>query len=156
MDEYWQNHIQLLGRHVLFVDTGAILGWYERGNDEYRKFFKSVVGWRLVTSTYVLTETVRRIAKSKTRDQFAGPSGERTGILCLHFLQEWLAEQNVRVLCVPDIVFEHAKDVFREYHAIGCDLNDVLSSVIVKGLEQTEIVSPDREHFGSLGLTCLP
>ncbi|MFH0982478.1 MAG: hypothetical protein V2A79_13210, partial [Planctomycetota bacterium] len=113
-----------------------------------------VVGGRLVTSSFVLAETVRRLVKSKP-NQFIGPAGQQGCELAVHFLRRWLAERDVSVLYVPEKVFGAARAEFELKRAVGCDLTDVISYLIVVGLEQSRIVSRDG-HFRSLGLTCLP
>ena len=155
MDEYWQQQISRLGNDILFVDTGAIVGVFERGVERFREFFEEVVGYRLVTSTYVVAESVRRLVKSKTPDNFLGPSGERTVALALHILRNWLDEHNFTVLCVPEQVFNEAKQLYPTWCGTQCDLNDVISLTIVSGLKQREIVSADG-HFRSFGLSLLP
>ncbi len=155
MDEYWRNQIARLGRNVLYVDTGAIVGVFERGVSTFGNFFEQMTGFRLVTSTYVVAESVRRLVKSKTPDNFIGPGGERTVALALHVLRVWLDNNNVTVLCVPEEVFNEAKRVYPTYCGTHCDLTDVISLTIVRGLEQSQIVSPDG-HFLSFGLRRLP
>ena len=53
-----------------------------------------------------------------------------------------------------EAVFELATAEFKGIH-FGCDLSDVLSYVIVRGLEQSRIVSTDK-HFMQLGLQLVP
>ncbi len=153
-DTYWQDQIYHLGREVFYVDTGAILECLNPEDERFSAFFDSVVGDRLVTSSYVVAETVRRLLKSKP-NKFRGPAGEQKCALAVHFLRRWLEERNVSILHIPQEVFDAARKEFEKKKAIGCDLTDVISYVIVLGLEQRRIVSPDR-HFQSLCLTCLP
>lgn len=154
IDTYWQDQIQQLGRKVFYVDTGAILECLNPKDERFNPFFDGVVVGRLVTSSYVVAETVRRLVKSK-RNQFIGPQGIQQSELAVHFLRRWLEERDVSVLYVPEEVFGAARGEFEQKRAIGCDLTDVISYLIVIGLEQSRIVSPDG-HFRSLGLTCLP
>jgi hypothetical protein len=93
----------------------------ERDDARFVTFFEELIGDRLVTSTYVVTETVRRIVKSKY-DQFVGPSGERGIDLALHVLKVWLVENEVVVINVPDQVFESAKQSLEEQRHVQCDL----------------------------------
>jgi predicted nucleic acid-binding protein len=151
---YWQEQIRQLGRQVFYVDTGAILECLNPKDERFNEFFDGVVGGRLVTSSYVVAETVRRLVKSKP-NQFIGPRGEQRSELAVHFLRRWLEEREVSVLYVPEEVFGAARSEFERKRAIGCDLTDVISYLIVVGVEQNRIVSPDRD-FRSLGLTCLP
>ena len=154
-DTYWQEQIRHLGRRVLYVDSGAVLECLNPEDERFSAFFNSVVGDRLVTSSYVVAETVRRLVKSKP-NQFIGPAGQRTSELAVHFLRCWLKERNVSILHIPEKVFDVARKEFERKKRIGCDLTDVISYVVVVGLQQTRIVSPDRRHFQSLALTCLP
>jgi predicted nucleic acid-binding protein len=108
---------------------------------------------RLVTSTYVIAEAIRRLIKSKPRE-FVGPGGEQKTDLALYLLFQWLSDNKVAIICPPEAVFDEAKRLFREHRALGCDLSDVISYVIVRGLEQDRILSQDG-HFRSLGLTTL-
>jgi len=154
-DTYWQHQIRDLGRKVLYVDSGAVLECLNPEDERFSAFFDSVVGDRLVTSSYVVAETVRRLVKSKP-NQFSGPAGQQASELAVHFLRCWLEERNVSILHIPQEVFDAARKEFERKKRIGCDLTDVISYVIVVGLQQTRIVSPDRRHFQSLALTCLP
>ena len=152
---YFRDQIHKLGRGVLFVDTGAIVGCVDRDDQAFPAFFDELVGERLVTSTYVLAECVRRIVKSKVVDQLVGPRGERGVDLALHILREWITEKDVVVLNVPEVVFDAAKRSLEAYRGLSCDLTDMLSFEIVQGLEQQRIVAKDA-HFKRLGLNVLP
>ena len=131
------------------------MGSFEVGTDKFNRFFEELTGYRLLTSTYVLAETVRRLVKTKSPYNFIGPGGQKRADLAIHVLKEWISQNNVIVLCVPDDVFNSAKEEFRLHCGIQCDLTDIISWVIVQGLEQTQIVADDA-HFRSLGLSCLP
>jgi predicted nucleic acid-binding protein len=155
MEQYWKEQIARLGRNVLYVDTGAIVGAFERGGTKLNTFFDQIVGFRFVTSTYVIAESVRRIVKSRTPNNFVGPAGEKTVALALHLLRAWLDDKNFTVLCIPEEIFNEAKRAYPRYCGMQCDLTDVISLTIVHGLEQKQIVSPDS-HFRSFGLQCLP
>jgi len=152
-DTYWQDQIGHLGRNVFYVDTGAILECLNPEDERFNAFFDRVVG-RLVTSSYVVAETVRRLVKSKPY-KFIGPAGQQASELAVHFLRAWLEERDVSIIYVPQEVFGTARTEFERKSSIGCDLTDVISYLIVVGLEQSRIVSPDG-HFRSFGLTCLP
>jgi len=154
--EYWKSEVQRLGRNLLFIDTGAIIGCLEPGQERFEEFLSNeIVGLRLITSTHVVAETVRRIVKAPAPNRFTGPNGERGVALALHFLKQWLNTHEVLVLAVPDPVFESAKSSFEANRHIECDLTDALSFVIVKGLESDRIVASDH-HFRRLGLLVLP
>ncbi len=75
--------------------------------------------------------------------------------MAVHFLRGWLEEHDVSILYIPEEVFGTARTEFEAKKDIGCDLIDVISFLIVVGLEQSRIVSPDG-HFRSFGLICLP
>jgi len=152
---FFRETIERLGRRALFVDTGAIVGCMEAGDEAFPAFFDELIGEKLITSTYVLAECVRRIVKAQHPDQFVGPSGERSVQLALHILKDWLTERNVYVLNVPDDVFEDAKRSLEKHQGLKCDLTDILSYEIIQGLQETRIVSKDS-HFKSLGLDVLP
>jgi predicted nucleic acid-binding protein len=152
---FWQQQVLRLGRKVLFVDTGVILDAISRESSESRDFLeRQLVGDQLVTSTYVIAETVRRIVKSKG-SEFVGPGGERRETLALYFLNTWLSEYRVKVICPPEIIFDSAKREFERYSYLGCDLVDVLSYTIVIGMRQKRILAKDQ-HFWRLGLQCVP
>ncbi|HUT61279.1 MAG TPA: PIN domain-containing protein [Phycisphaerae bacterium] len=153
-DAYWQDQIRQLGRKVFYVDTGAILECLNPEDDRFNAFFEGVVGGRLVTSSYVVAETVSRLVKAKPY-KFVGPAGQQGCELAVHFLRGWLEERDVSVLYIPQEVFVAARAEFEQKKSIGCDLTDVISYLIVVGLEQSHIVSPDG-HFRTLGLMCLP
>ena len=110
-----------------------------------------LVDFRLVTSTYVIHETIRRIIKG----EYKGPVGKRKRDLALHFLKVWLVEHEVKVICIPANVFESVKKEFEEMKGINCDLTDISSMVISTGIQQRMIISPDN-HFRQLGMVCLP
>lgn len=152
---YWHHLVATLGRHTLFVDTGAIISFFDAKDDRYQQLVdEEIIGFTLVTSSYVLAETVRRIVKSRAGN-LVGPRGERDSELAVHFLDEWLRENDVEVIQLPELIFENAKEAFREMRAIGWDLTDAISYIIVRGLEQNQILSPDR-HFLAAGLMRLP
>jgi len=153
--DYWSKEIQKLGRNVVFVDSGAILETLTPGDETFSNFFDGLVD-RLVTSTYVVAETVRRLVKSKPHE-FAGPSGERNVALARHFLVQWLVERGVIVLCVPESVYMNALAQYqtKQVSEVGCDLTDTISYIIVRGLGQSRIVAKDQ-HFLRLGLLRLP
>ena len=153
-DHFWQEQIRIYGRRVFFIDTGGILSTFER-NESVIDFLDSLVGDQLITSTYVLAEAVRRIIKSDFPDRFVGPGGERSSELAVHVLTKWLEAQNVKVICPPEQVFDGATAMLARYKDVGWDLVDAISYVIVCGLEQTRIVSPDG-HFRRVGLICYP
>lgn len=153
-DTYWQDQIRDLGRNVLYVDTSAVLECLNPEDERFSAFFRGVVGDRLVTSSYVVAETVSRLVKSKP-NEFKGPAGQHASELAVHFLRGWLEEHDVSILHVPQVVFDASRAEFERSKRVGCDLTDVISYVIVVGLQQTLIVSRDR-HFQNLRLTCLP
>ncbi len=153
-DTYWQDQIRRLGHKVFYVDTGAILECLNPEDDRFDAFFARAVGDRLVTSSYVVAETVGRLVKAKPY-KFIGPAGQQASELAVHFLRGWLEEHDVSILYIPEQVFSRARTEFEAKRGIGCDLTDVISYLIVLGLGQEHIVSPDR-HFQALGLICLP
>ena len=153
---FWLGLLRSLGRRTLFVDSCAILDYFNMSDDRITRFLEEeLVGDQLITSTYVIAETVRRLAKLSSPHRFTGPSGERGGALACYVLRTWLAEHDVVVICVPMSIFEQAKMQFQRFHRIGCDLTDILSHLIVAGLQQNRILSTD-DHFRRLGLHLLP
>ena len=154
LSDFWQEQIRTLGRGLLFVETGFVIASLTPSTQSLAQgLLRELVSDRLVTSSYVITEAVRRIIKSKHRE-FAGPNGEQYTDLALYILFEWIRDNNVTVICPPECVFDEAKRVLREHRSVGCDLADILSFVIVRGLEQGRILSQDR-HFRALGLNTL-
>jgi len=158
LSDFWKEQIRTLGRGLLFVETGFVMASFDPATRAVAEaLLKELVSNRLsdklVTSTYVITEAVRLIVKSKPQ-RFAGPAGEQNTDLAIYLLFEWLRDNNVLIICPPQCVFNEAKRLFRECRALGCDLTDVLSYVIVRGLEQNRILSHDG-HFRALGLTTL-
>ena len=154
-DEYWSNLQKTLSRRTLYIDTGAILGYLEKDNDKFHDFFDKSTGYRFITSTYVITETVRRLVKSQTPNQFVGPNGERLRDLSLFVLNNWIEEMNIQVIHLPVEVFEEAKQHYCSKAYIPCDLTDVISYWIVSHLGQDRIVAADK-HFYTLGLNLEP
>jgi len=154
LTQFWEEQIRIHGRRIFFVDTGGILKALER-DEAFIDFFESVVGEQLITSTYVLSEVVRRIVKSDHPGRFIGPSGERGSALAAYILTTWIQSNRVQVICPPEQVFQAAKAEFIRNQGIGCDLVDVISYVIVVGMQQNRIVAADG-HFRSLGLVCYP
>jgi predicted nucleic acid-binding protein len=154
---YWQEQSRRLGSRVAYLDSGAILETLSPEDATFGPFLQNeLVGDRLVTSTYVVAETVRRLVKARS-NEFAGPSGERRAELARLFLRRWLADNDVVVLCVPASIYEEAIAQYQtpEVVAIECDLTDVISTVIVRGLGQNRIVAKDV-HFHRFGLVRLP
>ena len=159
MEAYWKNIISRVGRPALYVDTSAILGYFEQGDEKFREFIDTkALDYRFVTSTYVVVEVVRFLTKSKAsvENKFVGPSDERCKQLSLHVLRTWLDEHRVHVICLPESEFDRARVVFRDCNYLACDLTDIISYMIVSSLEQQEILTGDRRHFNALGLMCLP
>jgi predicted nucleic acid-binding protein len=155
---FWKEQIRTFGRSVFFVETGCVLASLTPSTQAMvagllKELVSNRLSDRLVTSTYVITEAIRRLVKSKPRE-FVGPGGEQKTDLALYLLFEWLTDNNVAIICPPDAVFDEAKRLFREHRALGCDLSDIISYVIVRGLEQDRILSQDG-HFRSLGLITL-
>jgi predicted nucleic acid-binding protein len=151
-EAFWQYELQRLTRNIIFIDTGGIVAALDQADDRIRPLIDDRLE-RLVTSTYVIHETVRYLAKS---GGIVGPRGLRNHDLAFYFLKEWLVERNVGVICVPDCVFRVVCDTFEEKRHIGCDLTDISSYVVVRGIEQRRIISIDKNDFWRLELDCLP
>jgi len=140
----------------LYWDTSAILGCFSPGDGRFVGLLSELTGDSFATSTFVVTEAVRRLVKLNLLDQFIGPKGERGYELARLVLEAWLAEHRIQVLHPDPAVFDQARAVFlKEHRPLRCDLCDSLSYVMVKGLEQERIVAGD-EHFKHMGLSCLP
>lgn len=153
LQEYWDRLIARLGRNVLFVDTGAILAGFAC-DDRYVEFFSGdEFQGKLITSTFVVAETVRRAAKTR-HSRYRGPRGERDRELAVYFIRSWLSEHGVEVMDVPPPVFNSAKESFQD-GTVDCDLSDMISYTIVRGMGQSRIVATDR-HFYDLGLQLYP
>jgi len=153
---FWERKIRELGRRTLYIDTSAILGDLEHGSDRFKNFFSKTIGYRYVTSTYVVAETCRRLVKSNTKNKFCGPKGEREKELSLWVLRAWLDRYNVTVICLDEDGYALARTAYiDDRRSTLCDLTDMISFTIVKGLEQGQILSGDS-HFAHLGLACLP
>lgn len=151
---FWVEQIRSLGRKTFFVDTGAVLDCFTPGSQKVHEFLNGLVGDTLVTSPYVVVESVRRLIKAEG-GRFSGPGGQVAGELASHFLREWLREHNVMIIWIPPCVFEGCRSSFHRHQGLGCDLTDIVSYEIVKGLEQERILALDT-HFKQLGLTCYP
>jgi predicted nucleic acid-binding protein len=150
--DFYKRIITQIGRDAFFLDTGAILESFAEGDNAYVQFLGSVQG-KLITSSFVVVETVRRVTKTR-HSVFVGPSGERNRHLASYFLRKWLMEKQVSILTVPVAVFDIAKAKFHTIH-VDCDLCDMISYVIVTGIEQSRIISTDN-HFRQLGLQVYP
>jgi predicted nucleic acid-binding protein len=154
LTDFWTDQIRRLGRNLFFVETGFVLASFEPSKRAVAEaLLKELVAGRLITSTFVMTEVVRRIVKSKHRE-FLGPNGEQSVDLAIHVLFNWLTENRVTIIYPPECVYQEATRLLRECRELGCDLTDVLSFVLVRGLEQNRILSHDG-HFRSLGLTTM-
>ncbi len=81
VEEFWGSVFQDHGRSLMFIDTGAIL-YAIRPDDEFAPFLDSLVGYRLVTSTYVIHETIRQLMKSG----LPGAGGRVKKDAAIHFL----------------------------------------------------------------------
>jgi predicted nucleic acid-binding protein len=149
---FYNSIITQIGRDAFFLDTGAILESFVEHDNEYVRFLRGVQG-RLITSSFVVAETVRRVTKTR-HGSFVGPAGERNRQLASYFLRVWLTEKRVSVLAVPAAVFDIARAQFHTVH-VDCDLSDLISYVIVTGIEQSRIISTD-DHFRQLGLQVYP
>lgn len=151
-EDFYKGIITQIGRDAFFLDTGAILESFVEHDSAYAQFLGSVQG-KLITSSFVVVETVRRVTKTR-QSGFVGPSGERNRQLAAYFLQKWLMERRVSILTVPGAVFDIAKATFHTIH-VDCDLCDMISYLIVTGIEQSRIISTDN-HFRQLGLQVYP
>ncbi len=150
--EFWQWVFREYGRPLIFIDTGAILDAI-RLDDFFAPFLDDeLIGFRLVTSTYVVHETVRKMMK----DGFVGPAGQVERELALHFLKVWLGERDIRIICIPINIFNQVVATFEEKKGMTCDLTDISSYVIVNGIESDQIITSDRRDFSRLGLQCRP
>lgn len=150
---YWET---LRGEHpgTLFVDTSAILAAFEPGEVAFNDFLQTTTD-PLVTSSYVVAETVRRLVKQKNTEPFKGPAGERGWTLAEHFVLRWLQERGVSIVCVPDDIWKLSVGAFSNFASIACDLTDIMSFAIIQGLGQNRILARDG-HFASLALMVLP
>ena len=155
VDEYWLNEAKNLGPGgIIFIDTGAILEVLNPNDQRIKPFLESEIS-RLVTSTYVIHEATRLLVKSRPGD-FVGPGGVSSKDLALFFLKQWLVEQNIGIICIPRCVFDITRDTFEEKKHIGCDLTDISSYVVIKGIGQRRIITIDKTDFLRLELDCLP
>jgi predicted nucleic acid-binding protein len=143
------------GRNLLYLDTSAIIGTLERGNEKFDRLLEGLIGYTFVTSTYVVAESIRRLVKAKKEAKFSGPLGERNVALARYVLKTWLIENSVRVICIPGEIFDEVSKRYCSDNPVQCDLTDLISFAIVNGLQQKQIVSDDG-HFRDLGLQCLP
>lgn len=152
--DFFQEVIKHHGRGVIYIDTSAILDAFSE-KDDLLRFLNDWDGG-LITSNFVVVETVRRVTKARGPVGFKGPAGERGRDLACHFLSDWLTERKVIVLTIPEAVFDVARVQFPGIKGVAeCDLADLISFLVVKGMEQDRIVSPD-EHFARLGLQRFP
>src|SRR5438128_1487697 len=90
LTQFWGEQIRILGRSVLFVETGFVLASLAPSTRSVvegllRELVTNPFSDRLVTSTYVIAEAIRRIVKSKPRE-FLGPGGEQRTDLAIYFL----------------------------------------------------------------------
>jgi len=156
VEEYWTNLVSQLGPAPLLVDTSAILGYFERGNDRFQEFFATATGYRYVTTTYVVTEACRRLVKSNTPSKHLGPHGEACKELSWYLISQWLDDQQVTTICLPKEAFEFSLREYRRLQGIRCDLTDIISYTVVKGLKRGDLILADDMHFRELGIDCLP
>src|SRR5262245_10897099 len=84
-DEYWQKLKQDVTSTALFIDAAAILDCYDPKYQETVQDFltNEAVNYRYITSTYVVCETVRRLASPKGHYPFIGPNNEKHADLAL-------------------------------------------------------------------------
>jgi predicted nucleic acid-binding protein len=154
VDEFCGDLTRRYGRNNFYVDTGAIVASLDPEDQTYSDFFNNANNG-FITSSYVLMETVRFLVKSGQHRAFRGPAGEREYDLAAYVLHTWLTRFNVSVIHVPEHIFQIARSQFGTRRDIGCDMNDLLSFLIVRGMGQASIVAKDS-HFRYLGLTIIP
>jgi predicted nucleic acid-binding protein len=150
-----QDTLQPFARGTLFIDSGAILDYFDTEGGLVRSFIDDSLVDQLITSQLVVAETVRRLVKAKYPARFAGPSGQRERDLAWYLLSDWLQDHHVVVLPVPRDLFAEAAREFQRTRGYGCDLTDTVSYVVICALNQNRILTTDR-HFLCLGLQRLP
>src|SRR4051812_34928103 len=74
--DYWNEFFRVNGRPAFFIDTGAILCALNPNDTEVRPFLERQLIGNLVTSIYVIHETVQRIVKESSSNKFRGPDGK--------------------------------------------------------------------------------
>ncbi len=157
LDSYWAEQRKYLGQVAFYVDSAAILSCLVPDEDRFVNLLKKELnGYRFFTSSHVVAETVRRLAKPTAIYPFRGPANEKGIDLALYFINRWLAEFAVSVICVSKEVYDLGKVNLQNHKDVdGWDLTDAISSEIVLGLEQKYIVSADR-GFLRLGIMLMP
>jgi len=158
LDAYWKSLGQRLGQLTYYVDSCAILSCLVPDDDYFRNLLtKELNTYRLFTSSHVVVETVRRLARRTSAPYpFRGPANEQDADLAVYLVSRWLAEHRVEVVCVPESVYELGRANFERYKYLkGWDLTDALSTKIVKGLKQQSIISGDK-GFLEQGIMLMP
>jgi predicted nucleic acid-binding protein len=149
----WTKHVIDAGRDAAFVDTGylrALLDDSDESHDVVRDHWQSA---RAVfyTSSLVLSETVRWVAKTGTRDQF----WSRNTVTQAKAL---VVDDQLLLVCAPprDIVHTAMNELVEMQENLPrLDLCDTLSMVILKLLEHRRVLSFDN-HFRAIGATLEP
>jgi predicted nucleic acid-binding protein len=157
--EYWEKLRLELSSGALFIDASAIIDCHDPiYRDKMDDFLgRESANYHYFTSTYIVSETIRRFVNRTSQYTFRGPNGQQYIELALYVLKEWLKKYDVKVICVPKCVYELGLLTFEEFKTIhGWTLTDAITyEIIVRGLQQKRIVSRDR-GFRDLGMQIYP
>jgi len=159
--EYWEQLKLEVTGSALFVDTSALIDCFDPKYQGRMLDFldREAKTYKLFTSTYVVTELVRRLIAKVAQYRFVGPNGEQYVPLAIHAFKEFMQVHKIHTVCVPKEVFELGKanlETNRNRENLeGWSLTDAISYEIVHGLHHNQILSRDK-GFRVFGLMLLP
>ncbi|MDN5311484.1 MAG: uncharacterized protein PWQ68_457 [Thermoanaerobacteraceae bacterium] len=135
----------------VFIDSSAWIALVKRNDINHRKasdYFKTLIkdNALLITSNYVITESVNRILYDLDHDK---------AIKFLELIEEARNKNFLKIARVDEKIDAQAIDLFKKYADQKISIVDMTSFYICKSLGVDKVFSFDR-HFKVLGLVVAP
>ena len=153
--EDWFRPVFERGRAAVFVDTGFLRALIFQG-DQYsyvaEEQFEGAVHTNAYTTTLVLAELVRQLAKDKKSREF-----ERDSMF--EKFSDLVFESGRFVVCSPPVAL--ARQAYEELlcpgrRIVGLDLCDAVSMKVLEYARHRRVFGFDRRHFQEAGALVEP
>ena len=132
---------------MVFVDTSAWIALTDR-SDQYHKVATQIYTrlkrerTRLVTTDYVLDETITRLRYD---------SGHGQAVRFLNLIEQAEQARTVRRITVSDDIFQAALGLFRRYDSVALSFTDCTSFSVCQRYAVAEAFAFDQ-HFSMMGI----